>query len=70
MTTAAAALHEACALVVGLDQSQPLPEYEQGSAKPSISEVRLVLTQPYTAESGAALELLTRRRAATDARPS
>ena len=35
-------------LIVTLDANQSAPEYEDGSAKPSYSEVRLTLNQPIT----------------------
>ena len=35
-------------LLVSLDPNQPAPEYVESNAKPDVSEVRLLLTQPIT----------------------
>ena len=37
-------------LLVSLDPNQPAPEYVESNAKPDVSEVRLILTQPVTAD--------------------
>ena len=48
-------------LVVSLDANQPAPEYSSTNAKPDVSEVRIVLSQPITANHDD-LELLKERR--------
>ena len=53
-------------LVVSLDGSQPAPEYEDGSAKPAIADVRLLLTQPTSGDSVALDMLIDRREAIED----
>ena len=35
-------------LLISLDPNQPAPEYSSTNAKPDVSEVRLILTQPVT----------------------
>ena len=35
-------------LLISLDPNQPAPEYVESNAKPDVSEVRLILTQPVT----------------------
>ena len=37
-------------MLVSLDPNQPAPEYVESNAKPDVSEVRLILTQPVTAD--------------------
>ena len=37
-------------LLVSLDPNQPAPEYVESNAKPDVSEVRLLLTQPVTTD--------------------
>ena len=44
--TASSAQHVKAAVIISVDPNQSQPEYEQGSTEPSISEVRLILTQP------------------------
>ena len=41
-----AAEHEIGAVIISVDPNQSQPTYEQGSTEPSVSEARLVLTQP------------------------
>ena len=48
-------------LVVALDVNQGAPEYEDGSAKPSYSEVRLMLTQPITSDLSDLALFISRR---------
>lgn len=48
-------------LVVSVDATQPAPEYEDGSAKPSYSEVRLMLTQPITSDLSDLGRFISRR---------
>ena len=33
-----------------MDSNQPAPEYVESNAKPDVSEVRLILTQPVTTD--------------------
>ena len=54
--------YEAGAVVVSLDPNQSMPEFEQGDPEPSISEVRILLTQPTTGDSDD-LDLFIARRA-------
>ena len=35
-------------MLISLDPNQPAPEYSSTNAKPDVSEVRLILTQPVT----------------------
>ena len=37
-------------LLIELDANQPAPEYVESNAKPDVSEVRLILTQPVTTD--------------------
>ena len=41
-----AAMHTIGAVIVSIDPNQAAPEYEMGSTEPSVSAVRLILTQP------------------------
>ena len=56
-----AAMHTIGAVIVSIDPNQAAPDYEMGSTEPSISSVRLVLTQPVGANLSD-LELLIARR--------
>ena len=49
-------------LLVSLDPNQPAPEYSSTNAKPDVSEVRLILTQPVTTNLDD-LDLFIARRA-------
>ena len=59
--TSASAQHVAGAVLISVDPNQSQPEYEQGSTEPSVSEVRLILTQPITSDFDD-MELLIGRR--------
>ena len=37
-------------MLISLDPNQPAPEYVESNAKPDVSEVRLILTQPVTTD--------------------
>ena len=54
--------HTPGAIVVSLDPNQSEPEFEQGSWEPSVSEVRLLVTQATTTDFDD-LELFISRRA-------
>ena len=60
--TASSSQHVKGAVVVSLDVNQSLPEFEDGDPEPSISEVRILLTQPTTTDSDD-LPLFIERRA-------
>ena len=60
--TASSSQHVIGCVVVSLDVNQSMPEFEDGSPEPSISEVRILLTQPTTTDSDD-LELFISRRA-------
>ena len=60
--TGASGQHVVVGVVVSLDVNQSLPEFEDGSPEPSISEVRILLTQPTTTDSDD-LPLFIARRA-------
>ena len=60
--TASSGEHVKGGVVVSLDVNQSLPEFEQGDPEPSISEVRILLTQPTTHDSDD-LSLFISRRA-------
>ena len=62
VVTSSSAQHVIGGVVVSLDVNQSLPEFEQGDPEPSISEVRILLTQPTTTDSDD-LELFITRRA-------
>ena len=62
VVTSSAAQHVIGGVVVSLDVNQSLPEFEDGSPEPSISEVRILLTQPTTNDSDD-LPLFISRRA-------
>ena len=49
-------------LLISLDPNQPAPEYSSTNAKPDVSEVRLILTQPVTTDLDD-LDLFIARRA-------
>ena len=49
-------------MLVSLDPNQPAPLYVESNAKPDVSEVRLVLTQPVTTDLDD-LDLFISRRA-------
>ena len=59
--TSSSAQHVAAAVIISVDPNQSQPEYEEGSTEPSISEVRLILTQPITTDLSD-MELLIARR--------
>ena len=52
--------------MVTVDPNQPAPEYEDGSAKPSYSEVRLTLSQPLTDDLADLALFVNRRRDVCD----
>ena len=54
--------HTPGAIVVSLDPNQSEPEFEQGSWEPSVSEVRLLISQGTTTDFSD-LELFIERRA-------
>ena len=56
-----AAMRTIGAVIVSIDPNQAAPTYEMGSTQPSISEVRLLLTQP-VGKNLSDLELLIARR--------
>ena len=60
--TASSSQHVKGGVVVSLDVNQSMPEFEDGSPEPSISEVRILLTQPTTHDSDD-LPLFISRRA-------
>ena len=60
--TSSSAQHVIGGVVVSLDVNQSLPEFEDGDPEPSISEVRILLTQPTTTDSDD-LSLFIERRA-------
>ena len=60
--TASSSQHVKGAVVVSLDVNQSLSEFEDGDPEPSISEVRILLTQPTTTDSDD-LSLFIERRA-------
>ena len=60
--TASSSQHVKGAVVVSLDVNQGLPEFEDGDPEPSISDVRILLTQPTTHDSDD-LSLFISRRA-------
>ena len=60
--TASSAQHVKGGIVVSLDVNQNLPEFEDGSPEPSISEVRILVSQGTTTDSDD-LELFISRRA-------
>ena len=62
VVTSSAAQHVIGGVVVSLDVNQSLPEFEDGDPEPSISEVRILLTQPTTTDSDD-LSLFISRRA-------
>ena len=49
-------------MLISLDPNQPAPEYVESNAKPDVSEVRLILTQPVTTDLDD-LDLFIARRA-------
>ena len=49
-------------MLISLDPNQPAPEYVESNAKPDVSEVRLILTQPVTTDLDD-LDLFIERRA-------
>ena len=49
-------------MLISLDPNQPAPEYSSTNAKPDVSEVRLILTQPVTSDLDD-LDLFISRRA-------
>ena len=59
--TASSAQHVKAAVIISVDPNQAQPTYEQGSTEPSVSEVRLILTQPITTDLSD-MELLIARR--------
>ena len=48
--TESSAEHVKGGMLVSLDPNQPAPEYVESNAKPDVSEVRLILTQPVTTD--------------------
>ena len=60
--TAASGEHVYGGLLISLDPNQPAPEYVESNAKPDVSEVRLILTQPVTTDLDD-LDLFIARRA-------
>ena len=60
--TGASGQHVIGGVVVSLDVNQSLPDFEDGSPEPSISEVRILLTQPTSSDSDD-LPLFIARRA-------
>ena len=60
-STESSAQHVKASVIISVDPNQSQPEYEQGSTKPSVSEVRLILTQPVTTDLSD-MELLIARR--------
>ena len=60
--TGASGQHVIGAVVVSLDTSQTTPEFKDGSPEPSISDVRVLLTQPTSTDSSD-LPLFIARRA-------
>ena len=48
--TASSGEHVYGGMLVSLDPNQPAPEYVESNAKPDVSEVRLILTQPVTTD--------------------
>ena len=62
VVTSSAAQHVIGGVVVSLDVNQSMPEFEDGSPEPSISEVRILLTQGTTTDSDD-LSLFISRRA-------
>ena len=48
--TAASGEHVYGGLLISLDPNQPAPLYVESNAKPDVSEVRLILTQPVTTD--------------------
>ena len=61
--TPSAGKHVEGGLVVSVEPNQGAPEYEDGSAKPSYSEVRLMLTQPITSDLSDLGRFISRRAA-------
>ena len=56
-----AAIRTIGAMIVSIDPNQAAPVYEMGSVEPSVSEVRLILTQPIGTNLSD-MELLIARR--------
>ena len=48
--TASSGEHVKGGMLISLDPNQPAPEYSSTNAKPDVSEVRLILTQPVTTD--------------------
>ena len=59
--TASSGEHVYGGLLVSLDPNQPAPEYVESNAKPDVSEVRLILTQPVTADVDDLSRFISRR---------
>ena len=60
--TGSSAQHVKAAVIISVDPNQSQPEYEQGSWEPSVSEVRLLVSQATTTDFDD-LELFISRRA-------
>ena len=61
--TASSGEHVFGGFLISLDPNQPAPEYVESNAKPDVSEVRLIITQPVTTDLSDLGLFLSRRDA-------
>ena len=59
--TEASGEHVKGGMLISLDPNQPAPEYVESNAKPDVSEVRIILTQPVTTDLSDLARFISRR---------